>query len=319
MRLRQTLAMTICVLLLAACGDVNRALFVTGTQIGIDADAKKEGVSIGFDRYEGYIGPAYQSGAAPAVLARLQSDLAPINPKIKQLYATGEAAVLVASKAKKRRTAPSLTGVRKIMFFGTGTNLGLKATFAGSAPANVNLGYKRGEFSLIPIISGTSENAESEDSDGDVESAEEDIALASNHSSSDKGGDEGDQYASVLAAIDIDSGIKNVTDTSLGVSQFFATGAAAEALAIDANVQALFEKEAEEGMSQKPIKISDTGDPSRNEAKDCADSKDDSYATLNGFMSNSAGITPNSDTRTEFLNDDKYKELRNAFVSKHCP
>ena len=110
-----------------------------------------------------------------------------------------------------------LTGQREIMFFGTGTNIGLKAAFSTEAPA-FSLGYKRQEFSLIPI--GTQHKQDmratyASDSMADTEAIEpvdqsEDV------------------YLSVLAAFDLNIANKSFEGTGAGVSQFFATGDAAE-------------------------------------------------------------------------------------------
>lgn len=44
-------------LLLAACGYDDRAIFVTNTSVGIDADAATQKVGIGYDRTEIFTGP----------------------------------------------------------------------------------------------------------------------------------------------------------------------------------------------------------------------------------------------------------------------
>ena len=62
-------------------------LFLTTTQIGIDADSKSQSTTIGYERYEGYIGPGYKNGGVPPVIARLESNLSVIDPKVSQVYA----------------------------------------------------------------------------------------------------------------------------------------------------------------------------------------------------------------------------------------
>jgi hypothetical protein len=196
-----SLAILSSLLIAAGCAGEDSVLFVTTTQIGIDADTKPPNISIGYDRYEGYVGPVYQSGAIPPVFARLESNLKIFSPEIRQVYATGDAARLVTSP-NPSISNKALTGNKKVAFVGTGTNIGLKVSFAGNAPESFSFGFKRKEISFIPVIRSTEDGAKHED-----------------------------QYGSVLAAIDLNVNTPTLTDTRLGVSQFFATGIAAEQLA----------------------------------------------------------------------------------------
>jgi len=53
----------------------DRAVFVTKTSVSIlDIDSTPPGLSIAYDRVEGFIGPAYQSGGAPPVVGIMKSD-----------------------------------------------------------------------------------------------------------------------------------------------------------------------------------------------------------------------------------------------------
>ena len=84
--------------ILVACADPNRVTFVTKTDIAIDADATTQSVSIGYDRREGYIGPAYETGGVPPIVAKIKSNLSILTPEVHQFYATGNAAVLCHRK-----------------------------------------------------------------------------------------------------------------------------------------------------------------------------------------------------------------------------
>ena len=199
------------VALLGGCASTNSALFVTSTEVGIGADAKPAHVNIGYDRTEGFIGPAYpETGGVPPVVGRIQSNLQVFTPKIKQVYATGEAAKLVVAKDPADVTEDKLngkrgllTGKRRLMFFGTSTNIGLKMSFTGEVPDSIIFGYKRKEMSFIPL-------READPTDPGAE----------------------DKYASVLASIDMDlTQAQGPANTELAVSQFIATGEAAERLA----------------------------------------------------------------------------------------
>lgn len=192
----------LCLLCLAttACGGAKSVSFVTATKLGIGADAKTQKAHIGFSRTEGMIGPVYDNGAVPPVVASLDSNAQIFNPVVDQFYATGHAAVLAATGAKPERISEKpLSGKRKAMFFGTSTIAGFGASFTGVAPSSLELGYGRVEYSYIPIIR----------SDSRI-----------------------DNYGSVLAKIELgakaDSDFK---DTSLAVKSLIATGTAADQLA----------------------------------------------------------------------------------------
>ncbi len=241
MNFRYVFLLTVVAAALSACANTERVLFVTSTQIGIDADSKTQSVSIGYDRYEGYVGPAYENGGLPPVIAHLESNLSVFDPKISQVYATGDAARLAAGRGPKWSEKP-LSGKKNITFFGTGTNFGLKATFSSEAPA-FNLGYKRQEFSLIPIGSETEKTEPAvKNTTGKLEVPDP----------KDPDGSE-DIYPSVLAAFDLNVANKSYAGTGAGVSQFFATGDAADSLAVHPDIRAAFQKEAREAMNIRDI------------------------------------------------------------------
>ena len=194
---------------LGACTDRDSVLFVTGTQIGIDADSRPPNVSIGYDRDETIIGPNYESetGAIPSVVGRLESDLAVFNPSIRQVYATGNAARLVTLARPEQggpsRIRPAAEEDKRLMFFRTGTNTGFKVTFAEEVlPESFSFGYKRKELSFIPLIEVIDENEHRREI-----------------------------YGSVLVSIGTNVRTPSLPETTLGISQFFATGIAAEQLA----------------------------------------------------------------------------------------
>lgn len=185
-------------LLLTACVTRDKAVFVTKTSLTVlDADTAPAGISVAYDRTEGFFGPAYENGAAAPVTAIIQSNGSVFKPKIKQLYATGNASEIVAGRTPADR--PDLVGEKRPMFFGTTTNIGLKLTFAANqpVPTSVNFGYKRKEASFIPI--------------------------------GNSGGK--DHYPSVIGSIDNTNLAQGRDGTALNVVQFFATGAAADSLA----------------------------------------------------------------------------------------
>jgi hypothetical protein len=216
-------------LALTGCATTTDVLFVTKASIGIDFDAKPASASIGYDRTEGYIAPRYDNGEIPPVVASIRSDGGIFNPKIRQVYATGDAAVIAVSEDPKAvltaldpessdgKTKKKLKGEKKLMFFGTSTTTGLKVGFTTYVPDSFVFGFKRKEYSFIPL-------GEQEDTDGTTY----------------------DVYPSVLASIDTAAnagtadkeGVKG--DTSLSNSQFFATGRAARELAAKPTINKAF-------------------------------------------------------------------------------
>ena len=199
----------------AACGTTERVNFVTTTSIGIQGDTRTADATIGYNRFEGVIGPAYETGALPPVAAALNSDLEIFNPSISQVYATGDAARLVTG-GKGHDTAPKLKGAKRVMVFGAGTTVGAKFGFGTSGPESIVFGYKRIEFSSLPIGKKTS------DANGE------------------------DKYGSVLASIDLDVDGDIATDKTLKLAQLFASGEAATELAKKPELQELFKGRVEQ-------------------------------------------------------------------------
>lgn len=212
----QILAMIVVGTVVAACGTTERVNFVTTTSIGIQGDTRTADATIGYNRFEGVIGPAYETGALPPVAGALRSDLEIFNPSIDQVYATGDAArVVTGGRAKSDEL--DLTGEKRVMVFGTGTNLGIKLGFGTAGPESIVFGYKRIEFSSLPI--GVTEETEGEKKQ--------------------------DRYGSVLAAVSLDVDGDLITDKNTRLAQLFASGQAAVNLAGDGELRKLFRSKAE--------------------------------------------------------------------------
>lgn len=222
---RHALLLGTVALLLAGCDTPDRAIFVTSTAIGINADTTTRVVNLGYDRTEGFIGPDYVAeGAAPSAVGYLQSNLEVFAPKIKQLYATGRAAELVTMDKlpTDQEQSDTLTGTRRLMLFGTSSNVGFKLGFSSAAglPDSIVFGYKRKELSVIPFTA-------QDPTDGKK-----------------------DQYASVLASIDMDQTTDALPTSNLKLTQFVATGMAARNLARDDKIRDLFHAQASEALLQ---------------------------------------------------------------------
>jgi hypothetical protein len=209
--------------MLAACTS-DRVIFVTNTSLGINFDAAPTTVSVAFDRTEGYSSPSYRSGTLPPVLGRIQTNGQIIQPRIKQLYATGAAAVIAAGKGDEEEPRELTNRTGRLAFVGTTTTVGLKAAFAQAMPESFVFGIKRKEFSYIPLGCqlGTGETVCS--------------------------ADDPDLYPSVIASLDHGTTVGGGATTEFNHSQFIATGAAATVLARNQDIQGLFEQEAKQGI-----------------------------------------------------------------------
>ncbi len=139
--------------LVSGCLQHDKAIFVTSTSLALlEGDTKPAGASIAYKRVEGYLGPNNADGTAPPVIAAIQSDGKIFNPKIRQLYATGEAATAAASGTDCDSTNVSDSGKRQYMFFGTSTTTGISVGTTSSMPDSFVFGFKRKELSVIPLV-----------------------------------------------------------------------------------------------------------------------------------------------------------------------
>ena len=203
---------------LSACAP-DHVIFVTDTSLGINVETKPSPTaSVAFDRTEGYIGPSYANGALPPVIASFHVDgESLLSPYVKQVYATGPAAVIVSGGDDK--SPPTLTGAKRWAFVGTTTSVGFKIGFdstTATPPPPIQdtflFGYRRQEFSFLPL--GT-------DKDGV------------------------DVYPSVIASANSTAGAGGgPAGSTFHHSQFIATGRAADWLAKNPEVVAAFGNEA---------------------------------------------------------------------------
>jgi hypothetical protein len=226
------------VLLLGGCAQSPKnVVFVTKTSFGIDVEAAGQTASFAYDRAEGYFAPRYVNTKPAAVYANLETNGAMFDRKIRQSYATGNAALLLSgSKAPEPaapvraalfRTAALETAASvpakpvystenpKSMFFGTGTVVGLKLGYGPTSIDNFTLGFKRKEMSVLP-------------------QEEHDTVIPS-----------------VLANFDSTLDVKTLFGSSLTINQFFATGDAADGLAANNKaIQQAFERKAESALGE---------------------------------------------------------------------
>lgn len=208
----------------AGCSTTDRVLFVTTTSIGMNLDTKPETASIGYHRIEGYVGPRYQNGAVPPVVASVATGGNVLDPTIRQVYATGSAATQAVGKSRAEIAREKLRGdptKKRLVFFGTTTNLGFSVGFSGGGiPDSALLGYRRKEFSLIPLATKTEQH-----------------------------GVDHDIYPSVLASINTTASAPSLQGTGLSSIQFFATGSAADSLAENPNIRSMFQQISRDAIS----------------------------------------------------------------------
>lgn len=160
-------------LLVACAAPADNIYFITKTSTSIvDADTVPGGVSIGYQRVEGYAGPRYADGSVFPVASSIESKGEGWSREVRQAFATGQAAVLVTRQdakanagespagqkkaghlAPKKADAAAANAERKAVFFGTTTSVGMAVGFVatGPVPNAFTLGYKRKELAVIPV------------------------------------------------------------------------------------------------------------------------------------------------------------------------
>lgn len=259
---------TLAIVSVAGCASPDKyATFVTKTSLSVlDVDSAPAGVGIAYDRVEGFIGPRFADGTAVPVAGFFDTDGGVMSRRVRQVYVTGQAAKLATQQAQTISLAPAaasgaLSGgsdagagagagsgttvkvpaasipagsdavqgskpKNPVMFFGTGTTIGMRVGFVANSvvPDSFVFGFRRKEASVIPV-----------DKEGGVEKFPSVLATLDNSSEAPAVG------ASVPAG-----GAASVP--ALGVTQYFATGQAAENLAMLPSVQQRFKDKAEDAV-----------------------------------------------------------------------
>ena len=126
--------------LTVGCADKNTVLFVTNSSLGINFDSKPPTANIAYDRTEGFIGPRFPNGGAPPAVASIETGGTIFNPKVRQVYATGDAAVKATKGASADEGPQTLEGdkaKKELMFFGTKPRSASKSASGPPAPPTV--------------------------------------------------------------------------------------------------------------------------------------------------------------------------------------
>ena len=220
---------------LSGCAKTDRVVFVTVTGVGVGYDAATETGHVGYDRQEFYAGPDYPKlKGLPPVAASLQSSLDWFAPSVSQYYATGDAALIATGRKNLPSlpdpqahpapnagdNAPDLSACalnegcewkddseRRLSIIATNTHVGLVVKGTSAAIASLDFGYGRQEASMLPLRT-------------------------------DKGKD---YYPSAFASVTVDTDKKDSAVQGLAITQFFATGGAADALAAKRGVKDSFD------------------------------------------------------------------------------
>lgn len=164
--------------MLAGCS-TESLLFSTKTSVGIDLSATNGAprLNLGYDRTEAAIVPAKPDGGTHSVLGGLDADLSMNEVRIKQLFATGQAAQIAASHAQAQgqdRASAAQAAAEAAAGKGRAAEKAYRpivfATDASFSLINIQLQnnglpgsgstlYRRSEATLIPIQPGQVEAA----------------------------------------------------------------------------------------------------------------------------------------------------------------
>ncbi|MHB9117810.1 MAG: hypothetical protein ACYC2R_06015 [Burkholderiales bacterium] len=154
--------------LAGGCASEREVLFFgTHTALGVDVSGTvgvPDSVSLGYQRREVAVVPPKKDGTTRSVLGATDSDLGLGDVRIKQLFATGEAARQAAgsSAAAAPATPAANSGTsRQPILFTTEANLSLLHVQASSSSLSprLSLGYSRSEITLIPVAYDDNEAA----------------------------------------------------------------------------------------------------------------------------------------------------------------
>lgn len=202
------------------CAPTDRVVFVTNTQLDIGYDVSAGSANFGYNRDEGVTGPSWpDSGTAPPIYAHVNNSGNLLAPKIKQVYAMGTAATRATAKPGSCSADHLETefheGAPRLFVFGTSTNFGFKVRFINQIPESLSLGWKRKEFSWVPV------NPEGQSA----------------------------RFPDLLAFVAVGTDASQIP-ASYDVKQFIATGNAAKNLACSSDVQEEIERDAAAAISE---------------------------------------------------------------------
>lgn len=236
--------------LLSGCAiGYNSILFVTKSNFGVDVDTHPPTADIGIKRLEGTISPVFEGGQTPPVLSSFRPESSGLfSGNVSQTFATGDAAhmmaILFASEnpCSSFRTKDDYKGCDEIIdalsskievkeepelaigslqknnvrpvFFGTSTGVGMGIVWTGMNsvfPDQFHFGYKRKEIAIAPVARFDEVS---------TEATKKYVGAPS-----------------LIATIDSEFKAGSPAETDLKWIQYFATGKAATALALQRDVR----------------------------------------------------------------------------------
>jgi hypothetical protein len=145
------------VAMLLAAGCRNRLVFATHTSLGLDVSGTAQvpnKVSLSYNRFEAAIVPRKTNGEAHSVYGGMDADVKFFEGHtIKQTFATGKAAMNATGADEPLDETPSKTITEDHpLVFATGTTFGLHlAAGEGEIKPSLLLGYRREEGVTIPV------------------------------------------------------------------------------------------------------------------------------------------------------------------------
>lgn len=237
--------------LLSGCAiGYNSILFVTKSNVGVDVDTHPPTADIGIKRLEGTISPVFEGGKTPPVLSSFRPESSGLfSGNVSQTFATGDAAHTMAILFASENPCPSFiikdnynncidalsskievkeepelaigslqkNNVRPV-FFGTSTGVGMGVVWTGMNsvfPDQFHFGYKRKEIAIAPVARFDEVSTE-----GTKEVTKKFVGAPS-----------------LIATIDSEFKAGSPAETNLKWIQYFATGKAATALALQRDVR----------------------------------------------------------------------------------
>ena len=236
--------------LLSGCIGYNSILFVTKSNFGVDVDTHPPTVDIGIKRLEGTISPVFEGGQTPPVLSSFRPESQGLfSGNVSQTFATGDAAYMMAILFASENPCPSfiikdnydncigalssklevkkepelaigslqVNNVRPV-FFGTSTGVGMGVVWTGMNsvfPDQFHFGYKRKEIAIAPVARFDEDSTE-----GTKKVTKMYVGAPS-----------------LIATIDSEFKAGSPAETDLKWIQYFATGKAATALALQRDVR----------------------------------------------------------------------------------
>jgi hypothetical protein len=165
---------------LSGCNAPDKLVFITKSSFSLEASNKPPAASLGYDRFEGYVGPRILGEEPPSVAAKFSSSGGFFSPAIRQFYAIGGAADEITGattsqdpsikaliegrkthcpettdadfKAERKARIDADKPVRTPVVAATSTSVGLRLGATTTVVDDIMLGFRRKEGTFIRFI-----------------------------------------------------------------------------------------------------------------------------------------------------------------------